>query len=70
MLVVVFAVLVVSLDALVVDEVVFIDGVVFAVILVGVIGDALFVKVEIATVLPFFIAIVVVVVLVILVDFD
>ena len=70
MLVVVFAVLVVSLDALVVDEVVFIDGVVFAVILVGVIGDALFVKVEIATVLPFFITIVVVVVLVILVDFD
>ena len=70
MLVVVFAVLVVSLDALVVDEVVFIDGVVFAVILVGVIGDALFVKVEIATVLPFFIATVVVVVLVILADFD
>ena len=70
MLVVVFAVLVVSLDALVVDEVVFINGVVFAVILVGVIGDALFVKVEIPTILPFFIAIVVVVVLVILVDFD
>ena len=70
MLVVVFAVPVISLDALVADEVVFIDGVVFAVVLVGVIGDALFVKVVIATVLPFFIAVVVVVVLVILVDFD
>ena len=70
MLVVVFAVPVISLDALVADEVVFIDGVVFAVVLVGVIGDALFVKVVIATVLPFFIALVVVVVLVILVDFD
>ena len=70
MLVVVFAVPVISLDALVADEVVFIDGVVFAVVLVAVIGDALFVKVVIATVLPFFIALVVVVVLVILVDFD
>ena len=69
-LVVVFAVLVVSLDSLIVDEIVFVAGVVVAIALVGVIGDVLFVKVEVFTGFPFFIAVVVVAVLVIFVVFD